>query len=189
MNEIDRLGLVAPEAHYISLQGRMALNAGATRRVLRAMGTSVTTAELESRYFAAGSMFWFRREALADFTAATLDPLFPPEKGQLDGTAAHAAERLFAPLAERHGFMTAGEEAVKPLRQAFAEGAVDRETLQALADGEAERTTNPFVWPMPRFWRRHPYALILAHHLYVRTPAPIWGVARRLFKRVTRDRA
>lgn len=187
MNAFPRLGLVAPHAHFLPLQGRIALNAGVTRRALRALDIDLRTADLERRHFAAGSMFWFRREALADFAGSQLDTLFPAEKGQLDGTAAHAAERLFAALAERRGFVAAGEEAIEPLRQALADGIEDPGRLQPVADREAERTPNPFILPLPLFWRRHPYLLMAAHHVYVRTPAPIWAAARRVFKRFTQD--
>lgn len=55
--------------------------------------------------FVAGSMFWFRPSSFARLVAAPL-PLadFGPELGAIDGTVAHAFERLFATLVASAGF-------------------------------------------------------------------------------------
>ena len=46
--------------------------------------------------FVAGSMFWFRFEALRGIAEAAIDSSwFDPELGQIDGTIAHAFERIF----------------------------------------------------------------------------------------------
>lgn len=189
MEAVPALGLVAPDAHFLPLEGRMATNGAATRRVLAAIGESFAVRDLERRRFAAGSMFWFRRAALADFTAPGLDALFPREKGQLDGTAAHGAERLFAVVAERRGFLSCGEEGLRSILDAVGGGESDPARLQALADEAGEAAANPFLLPVPRFWRKYPRTLILAHHLYKRLPTPVWEAARTVFRRLTRDKA
>ncbi len=51
-----------------------------------------------SKAFVAGSMFWFRVEPLVDLATQAMNRLgglFEDEKGQYDGTAAHAFERFF----------------------------------------------------------------------------------------------
>ena len=53
--------------------------------------------------FPAGSMFWFRPEALLKLTMLE-DTLFPPESGWADGTPAHAVERIFGVVAQSSGF-------------------------------------------------------------------------------------
>jgi len=55
--------------------------------------------------FPAGSMFWFRPEALNSLCVLD-ESIFPPEEGLADGTPAHAIERLFAIIAENAGFHT-----------------------------------------------------------------------------------
>ena len=54
--------------------------------------------------FVAGTMFWFGFEALAVVNASILDfDEFEPELGQIDGTLAHALERMFLTIVEQSG--------------------------------------------------------------------------------------
>ena len=67
--------------------------------------------------FPAGSMFWFKPAALLPiFESGLTFEDFPPESGQVDGTLAHAIERIFLHVAESRGFeyvkVTADEKQV-----------------------------------------------------------------------------
>jgi lipopolysaccharide biosynthesis protein/predicted O-methyltransferase YrrM/predicted nuclease with TOPRIM domain len=58
--------------------------------------------------FVAGSMFWFKPRALDLLTQLTVRGSdFPVERGQTDGTLAHAFERFLGLLAEQSGFTIA----------------------------------------------------------------------------------
>ncbi len=58
--------------------------------------------------FVAGSMFWFRPQALAGLAALAVEPgEFEPEAGQRDGTLAHALERFVGFAVAAAGFRIA----------------------------------------------------------------------------------
>ncbi len=181
MEEEPRIGLVAPANHMLSLESRIGLNAGALRRVAEQLAMPLDLQALEAEYFAASSMFWFRRSALDALANPGMDALFEREKGQLDGTTAHALERLFARLAETNGMVATATEAVPALRLAVREGA-SLDELRALSRAELRPHDNPFVHPVPDLWRRHPRLMLMAHHLYHRLPRPIFLVLRTGFR-------
>lgn len=66
------------------------------QRALELMARSGVEADMERLEFAAGSIYWVRPEALARLAALPVTAGdFEPEMGQVDGTTAHALERLF----------------------------------------------------------------------------------------------
>lgn len=99
-----KLGIVAsqhfePVRHWINWGGNLDLANG----LLKTFGTKVTLDQAID--FPSGSMFWARSAALKpllDLNLAFED--FPPERGQIDGTLAHAIERLYFIICEQAGF-------------------------------------------------------------------------------------
>ena len=98
------VGIVFPQ-HFAPL--RESINWGRdydiARRFLAECGITIDNGHLLE--FPAGSMFWFRPQAVAPLLKRrlTFDD-FPAESGQIDGTIAHAIERLFLYMAEAQGF-------------------------------------------------------------------------------------
>ena len=98
------LGLVFPQHHEpIRPYTGWEYNFATARRVARRMGVELRRkGNLE---FPSGSMFWARPAALESLLALGLRVEdFPTESGQLEGTPAHAVERLFALSVELSGF-------------------------------------------------------------------------------------
>ena len=94
------LGMVAPEGHVQPLGYYWGANAAATRHLATRMGIAAPDDALDS--FISGSMFWTRIDAIAPLLDAHLDEWeFDIEAGQVDGTFAHAVERIFT-LSARH---------------------------------------------------------------------------------------
>lgn len=171
-----RLGLIAPKAHLLPLDGRTSINDTVISDMLKTLyGASASSAVRRTR-FAAGSMFWFRRSTLAPLLVPEIDALFAAERGQLDGTAAHALERLFATIVEHQGFLAAGMENAGSILGAPPSSLADAE-LADLIENTLVRE-NPFSLPLRDFWRKSPRLLKLAHRIYARLPK---GVIRMLY--------
>ena len=100
-----RLGAVGPEGHLQPMQTYLAANRDAIEYLIIRLGLR------DHRYlphrFIAGSMFWCRLDALRPLLDAHLEEWeFEPEDGQLDGTLAHAIERIVALCVNDAGFET-----------------------------------------------------------------------------------
>jgi len=105
MSRDPRFAMVVPDGMLVSVGHWMGANRGPMLRAANRLGLQGRTVWRPTSVFGAGSMFWFRHEALEILERSDLDDLFEPESGQVDGTMAHALERLFAPIAE---FSTGG---------------------------------------------------------------------------------
>lgn len=101
-----RIGFVAPQGFCLPVKPWVLQNGAAMAAVMAALGHPLSDADMTEAYFAAGNMFWFRHAALTALASGTLPPLFEPEQAQLDGTVAHAMERVFPVEARRQGFLT-----------------------------------------------------------------------------------
>lgn len=88
------LGMVAPDGHILPMNFYWGSNQESVYYLCRLMG--VAHADPGKDVFAAGSMFWIHLRALRPLLDLHIDEAeFEPEKGQVDGTMAHAIERCF----------------------------------------------------------------------------------------------
>lgn len=100
------LGLVHAEGHLQPLDYYWGANQANVDYLTRRLG--IAAPQVENDSFVAGSMFWFRPAALRLLLDAHLEVAeFEAEAGQLDGTLAHAIERVFSLTAAAGGFSTA----------------------------------------------------------------------------------
>ncbi|HSX07919.1 MAG TPA: rhamnan synthesis F family protein [Candidatus Saccharimonadales bacterium] len=100
-----KTGIIGPEEHYLSLPVNFEANQGHMHEILSKVyspGTSLKVLGSRTDYgFFAGTMFWARLDALAPILHQNYGPRqFEGEAGQIDGTFAHALERVFCLSAE-----------------------------------------------------------------------------------------
>jgi lipopolysaccharide biosynthesis protein len=99
------LGLVHAEGHLQLLDNYWGANQANVDYLTRRLGIETTQAKCNN--FIPGSMFWLCPAALRLLLDAHLDVAeFEIETGQLDGTLAHAVERVFSLAANASGFAT-----------------------------------------------------------------------------------
>ncbi|UPG95364.1 glycoside hydrolase family 99-like domain-containing protein [Luteibacter aegosomatissinici] len=98
------LGTVAPEGHVQPLGFYWGANEANVDYLCSLMG--IAQPDVRTDTFIAGSMFWCRLAALVPLLDAPLaEADFSPEAGQVDGTMAHAVERVVTLAAAHGGFL------------------------------------------------------------------------------------
>ena len=98
-------GIIGPQGHVVPHNYFWEQNAANVIRLARSLAIPTETIEFS---YVAGSMFWFRPEALSPILRlGLLAQDFEPEQGQIDGTLAHAIERLFGMIADHAGYKIA----------------------------------------------------------------------------------
>jgi len=101
--EIPELGLLYPRAHASLGAHRWLQNRELSRALARRWGMDQLPEDGCFR-FPSGSMFWARKEVLQEIRRLNLRAEdFPEENGALDGTVAHAIERLIGLVPDRLG--------------------------------------------------------------------------------------
>ncbi|CAN5713899.1 hypothetical protein BH11VER1_BH11VER1_26520 [soil metagenome] len=102
-----KVGLVIPEAHCASLLRGLENNRAGLGWLASALGVPLPEEQMGTTPFPAGTMFWFRPAALLKLSAINLKHShFPEEAGQLDGTLAHAIERIVGIVTSHDNFKT-----------------------------------------------------------------------------------
>lgn len=99
----NRLALVAPEGHVQPLHFYWGGNERNVGALLAQLG--LPAADITSDTFVAGSMFWVRLSALRPLLDAHLyRSSFESESAQVDGTQAHAIERIISLVVRHAGY-------------------------------------------------------------------------------------
>jgi len=104
LEQRPELGLIAADGHLQPLRHFQGANQANIAYLCRRMGIDMP--DLETDRFIAGTMFWIRLDAMLPLLDAHLGEWeFADETGQVDGTMAHAIERVFGMIAKHQGLL------------------------------------------------------------------------------------
>lgn len=108
-----KLGLAFPVYHpSVGAEITWGSNFAPAQRIMRHLDQPLSESDLSA--FPAGSFFIARADAVRDILDLDFRKfVFEPEEGRVDGTLAHAIERLWPVVAKRRGFRTAQLRAEK----------------------------------------------------------------------------
>ncbi len=98
------LGIVLPKPfHNLENAMHWGLNRELAINILKQLSIDIKL-PVHNIIFPVGNMFWARVDAILPLITNQLSDNFPNEKGQADGTIAHAIERLWVYTAEYNGY-------------------------------------------------------------------------------------
>ena len=104
MFEKNCIGIVGPYKYFIANPLHNGGNIDSVNRIYKLLNIGSINKQSKTSFFA-GSMFWFNPKALELLKLAEISNLeFEEEKGQQDGTLAHAYERIFVSICEKNKF-------------------------------------------------------------------------------------
>jgi lipopolysaccharide biosynthesis protein len=101
--ELDGLAIAAPRQEFMSTSDMFSIrdNLATAASVMARLGVDKYAMD----EFIAGTMFWFKFEPLRPLADSNFDSdEFGTELGQIDGTLAHAFERVFVPFVKANGY-------------------------------------------------------------------------------------
>lgn len=124
-----RTGLIGPHNHLVSLKRHMGANREVLRHLIRSIYKDSTAnmviANSDKYPYFGGTMFWARLDVLEPILNLHLMPDdFHSEHGQIDGTTAHALERLFgvvALLEKKAQYMSSGQGLARVLHESYTD--------------------------------------------------------------------
>ena len=119
-DQFPTIGLIAPEGQLLRCQSYLDLNMGKVVEISKKIG--VNDPEKFDHDFPAGSMFWFKVDALKLLLSLDINQeSYEKEQGQLDGTLAHALERVFPLASSVAGFQTVDTHILKIYKELLDE--------------------------------------------------------------------
>ncbi|WP_192843078.1 rhamnan synthesis F family protein [Aureimonas frigidaquae] len=182
MHEDPRIALIAPENALCAINKHIAGNTRAMKAVAKKLSLDLGQVTERTPYFSAGTMFWFRREAILPAAVDNIDPLFAAENRQTDGTAAHALERLFTVIAEEGGKVTLPVDA---LSETSVASSLDQ--LRSAARSRVDRDQTYVLVPnrVVAFALRHAGFVV---PLYLGLPVPLRRLIKSSIRVFVRDR-
>lgn len=106
LHEYPALGLIAPQGNVLNVQRYIGSNQAWVDKLVIELGESAAWLKQTQPWFAAGTMFWFKPQSVQSLLhcPSIQQDAFETEKGQIDGTLAHAVERVFGCATLANGY-------------------------------------------------------------------------------------
>jgi lipopolysaccharide biosynthesis protein len=106
LTEYPSLGLIAPEGNVLNIQRYIGSNQKWVEKMVDELGESTQWLNETKPWFAAGTMFWFKPSAVQSLLhcPSIQQDAFEVETGQIDGTLAHAIERVLGCATLANGY-------------------------------------------------------------------------------------